>query len=278
MTQNNMVLEQITNLEAQICQLNQEKTELKALLEKATARAAKGNFLNLISHELRTPLTSVNGALELLKETEIGPLNNFQVEFLRVAVKNTTRTINLIETLFDIARFETGLLNLEKIPVNLKSTLENILAAGLKKTFEGKQIGLTLELTSDPFVEADPRRLYQILENLLSNACKFTPCGGEVAVQSIPQPDGKTLISVRDSGVGLSKQTQAYHFARDFQVEDFLSRELNHGGLGLTITNCLLALHQTNLRVESTPGQGSTFSFALPAPRATTSFPSILTL
>lgn len=278
MTQNNMVLEQITNLEAQICQLNQEKSELKALLVKATARDAKGNFFNLISHELRTPLTSVNGALELLKETEIGPLNNYQVEFLRVAVKNTNRMINLVETLFDIARFETGLLNLEKMPVNLKSILENILAAGLKKTFDGKQIGLTLELTSDPLVEADPRRLYQILENLLSNACKFTPCGGEVAVRAMPQPDGKMLISVRDSGVGLSKQSQAYLFARDFQLEEFLSRELNHGGLGLTITNCLLALHQTNLRVESTPGQGSTFSFALPAPHGAASFPSTLTL
>src|SRR4051794_9283756 len=135
MTQNNMALEQITNLEAQICQLEQEKAELKTLLEKATDRDAKGNFLNLISHELRTPLTSVNGALELLRESEVGPLNSYQVEFLRVAVKNTRRMINLIETLFDIARFETGLLNLEKMPVNLKSLLENILAAGLRKSF-----------------------------------------------------------------------------------------------------------------------------------------------
>src|SRR4051812_23080573 len=119
MTQHNMGLEQITNLEAQICQLEQEKIELRAALEKATGRDAKGNFLNLISHELRTPLTSVNGALELLKEGEVGPLNNSQVEFLRVAVKNTHRMINLIEILFDIARFETGLLNLEKRPVNL---------------------------------------------------------------------------------------------------------------------------------------------------------------
>lgn len=269
MTKNNIVMQQITNLEAQICQLEQEKTELKTLLEKASARDAKGNFLNLISHELRTPLTSVNGALELLRESDVGPLNNCQIEFLRVAVKNTNRMINLIENLFDIARFETGMLHLEKIPVNLKSILENILAAGLKKTFDCKQIDLIFELTSATLVEADPRRLYQILENILSNACKFTPRGGVVTVRAISQPDGTILISVRDSGAGLSEQSQVYLFAKVFQVEQFLSRELSCGGLGLTITNCLLALHQTTLQVESSPGRGATFSFTLSTPSAT---------
>lgn len=266
MTQNNMVMEQITNLEAQICQLEQEKAELKTLLEHATSRDSKGNFLNLISHELRTPLTSVNSALELLKESEIGPLNDYQVEFLRVAVKNTRRMISLIETLFDIARFETGLLNLEKTPVNLKSLLETILASGLRSNFDCKGIDLAFELTAAPLVEADPRRLYQILENLLSNACKFTPCGGVVTVRTIPQPDGKVLISVLDTGVGFNEKSQAYLFSKNFRVGEYLTRELHSGGLGLTITNCLLALHQTSLQVESTPGGGSTFSFALPAP------------
>jgi signal transduction histidine kinase len=266
MTENNITLQQITSLEAQINQLKQEKSELKALLEMATARDAAGNFLNLISHELRTPLTSVNSALELLKEGEVGSLNNYQVEFLGVAVQNTRRMIKLIETLFDIARFETGLLNLEKMPVNLKSVLDNILTAGFKKTFERKEIDLTLELTSAPLVEADPQRLYQILENLLSNACKFTPCGGQVAVRAVPHTGNKILISVRDSGVGLSEQSQAYLFTKVFRLEQFLTRELSSSGLGLTITNCLLALHQSSLQIESQPGQGSTFSFALAVP------------
>jgi signal transduction histidine kinase len=265
MTQNIIPAEQITRLEAQVNRLEQEKAELKSLLEQAsTHNATKGNFLNLISHELRTPLTSVCGALELLEESDVGPLNNYQVEFLRVAANNTHRMINLIETLFDIARFETGLLELDPMPVNLKSILETILAAGLRQRFAQKQIDLSLDLRPALLVEADPRRLYQILEHLLSNACKFTPCGGEVVVRAIPQPEGKTLILVRDSGIGVSQQAQAYLFSRVFRVEHFLTRELNSSGLGLTITNCLLALHQSRLQVESTVGRGSTFSFVLP--------------
>jgi signal transduction histidine kinase len=266
MTQKIIPAEQINKLEAQVNRLEQEKAELKSLLEQAsTHQAPKGNFLNLISHELRTPLTSVCGALELLEESEVGPLNNYQAEFLRVAANNAHRMISLIETLFDIARFETGLLALDLMPVNLKSIMETILAAGLRQRFAQKQIDLSLDLTPGLLVEADSRRLYQILENLLSNACKFTPCGGVVVVRAFPQSEGKTLISIRDSGIGVSKQTQAYLFSRVFQVEHFLTRELNSSGLGLTVTNCLLALHQSCLQVESTPGRGSTFSFTLPA-------------
>ncbi len=265
MTQNSVPAEQITSLEAQIMRLEQEKAELKGLLEQTSTRnAVKGNFLNLISHELRTPLTSVYGALELLKESEVGPLNPYQVEFLRVAANNTQRMIKLIETLFDIAWFETGMLKLELTPINLKSIIETMLAAGLSQRFAQKQIDLSLDLSPALLVEADPQRLYQILENLLSNACKFTPCGGEVGVRAIAQSDGRTLISVRDSGIGVNRQTQPYLFARVFQVEQFLTRELNSSGLGLTITNCLLALHQSSLQIESTAGRGSIFSFSLP--------------
>ncbi|MDB5078381.1 MAG: hybrid sensor histidine kinase/response regulator [Chloroflexi bacterium] len=266
MTQNIILAEKILDLEDQVQRLEQENTGLKTLLEKALAGTARGNFLDLISHELRTPLTSVNGALELLNEGEVGPLNNCQVEFLRVAVKNTHRMIHLIEILFDIARFETGLLKLEPVRVNLKSILENLLAAGLRQEFDRKQINLTLEIKPSQLVEADPQRLHQIFENLLSNALKFTPCDGAVAVTAVPQFDGRVLISVRDSGPGLSEQSQAYLLGKSFQLEHFLVRDINNSGLGLTITNCLLTLHQSSLQVESLPGRGATFSFALRTP------------
>jgi signal transduction histidine kinase len=254
-------------LHARINQLEQEKIELQVLLERNRARDAKGNFLHLLSHELRSPLASVNSALELLKEDEVGPLNTNQVEFLEVAINNTRRMIKLIETLFDIARFENGQLRLEKQPVNLKSLLENILNAGLRADFEAKKIGLTLEVASDLVVEADSRRLYQVLDNLLSHACQYTPCQGQVAVRVAAQRN-KIEVSIQDSRPGLSEQTMAYLTARTFRLEEFMTRELNYSGLTLTITSCLLALHRSRLRAENRQGGGAVFSFELSTPNS----------
>jgi signal transduction histidine kinase len=264
MTQHNTSVPPVDSLQARICELEQEKNELQLLLERNKAREAKGNFLHLLSHELRTPLTSVNGALELLKEVEIGPLNDSQVEFLGVAINNTHRIINMVETLFEIARFENGLLKIEKQPVNLKSLLETVLYAGLRTAFEAKNIELSLEVPTGLLVEADARRLYQVFEHLLSNACKFTPCKGTVTVKAIPHAN-KIKISIQDSGPGLRQEILSYLSAKTFRVEEFLSRDLNCSGLGLTITTCLLTLHRTRLRVENLAEGGAAFSFELPA-------------
>lgn len=253
----------VDRLQARICQLEQEKNELLQLLERNKARDVKGNFLHLLSHELRTPLTSVNSALELLKEVDVGPLNDFQAEFLKVAINNTNRIINLVETLFDIARFENGLLKLEKQPVNLKSLLETVLNAGLRTSFEAKYIDLFLEIPSDLLVEADARRLYQVLENLLSNACKFTPTGGTVTVKAAIYQK-KVQLSIHDSGSGLSQQIITYLSTKTFRVEEFMSRVLKSSGLGLTITSCLLILHRSHLQAENLPDGGAAFSFELP--------------
>lgn len=253
----------VYRLQARIRQLEQEKNELQMLLERNKAGDANGNFLHLLSHELRTPLTSVNSALELLREDEVGPLNDFQVDFLRVAINNTHRMISLVETLFDIARFENGLLKLDKQAVNLKSLLENVLGAGLRTAFEAKKIELSLEISSGLLVEADAQRLYQVLENLLSNACKFTPNQGTVTVKAVTYRN-KIEVSIEDSGPGLNEQTRAYLSAKTFHVEEFMRRELNSSGLGLTITNCLLTLHRSRLRVENLAEGGASFSFELP--------------
>lgn len=254
-------------LQARINQLEQEKTELQTLLERNRARDAKGNFLHLLSHELRSPLASVNSALDLLKEEEVGPLNANQVEFLDVAINNTRRIIKLIETLFDIARFENGQLRLEKQPVNLKSLLENILNAGLREEIEAKKITFTLEVVPDLVVEADSRRLFQVLDNLLSNACQFTPNQGKIAVRAAVQ-NGKIEVSILDSRPCLSEQTRAYLTARTFRLEEFMTRELNYSGLTLTITSCLLSLHRSRLRAENLSGGGAVFSFELPVPNS----------
>ncbi|OJV91231.1 MAG: hypothetical protein BGO39_26630 [Chloroflexi bacterium 54-19] len=254
-------------LHARINQLEQEKNELQGLLERNKARDAKGNFLHLLSHELRSPLASVNSALELLKEDEVGPLNTNQGEFLEVAINNTRRMIKLIETLFDIARFENGQLRLEKQPVNLKSLLENVLNAGVRADFETKKIDLTLEVPSDLVVEADSRRLYQILDNLLSNACQHTPYQGQVTVKAAHQRN-KIEVSILDGRSALNEQTMAYLTARTFRLEEFMTRELNYSGLTLTITSCLLALHRSRLRAENRQDGGAVFSFELSTPNS----------
>lgn len=262
MTQPNIGVPPVGALQARIYELECEKSDLKNLLDQNKSKDAKGNFLHLLSHELRTPLTSVNGALELLNEVEVGPLNQSQVDFLKVAINNTHRMINLVETLFDIARYENGSLKLDKQAVNLKSLLENVLNAGLRPAFETKKIALSLNLPSGLLVEADGRRLYQVLENLLSNAARFTPPNGAVTVHAVAE-QGKVRVCIQDSGPGLNAQTLAYLSARVFRVEEFLRRELNCSGLGLTITSCLLTLHRSRLRAENRAGGGASFSFEL---------------
>lgn len=241
------------------------------VLNRATAAAqlaeiaqAKNTFINLISHELRTPLTSLSGALQLLNEPEVGPLNPVQEEFLQIALKNTCRLISLMEKMFEVAQLEMGQLQLQHEAVSLEVLLEQVLKPELRDRFAAKQISLKLNFEQAPLVRADAERLHQIFENLLSNACKFTLNQGEVVVRSLPDLEGRVRVYVSDDGIGISPADQEHISEKFFLSQYALNRAIGGVGLGLSITKALIELHGSRLEVKSWPGQGSCFSFVLP--------------
>ncbi|HEX2173900.1 MAG TPA: histidine kinase dimerization/phospho-acceptor domain-containing protein, partial [Dehalococcoidia bacterium] len=195
----------------------QEETRLEEIEREQQTRATgeadrlKSEFLSLASHELRTPLTAILGYVDLLIEGEAGEVTEEQQECLRVIKASARRQLALIDDLLDLARLESGRLELERVAVDLGSLIRGV-ADSLRPLAEGKGQRLALELPPDlPTVWADADRVSQILTNLISNASKYTPANGRITV-SARATEGRARIAVRDTGIGLSPEDQARVF------------------------------------------------------------------
>ena len=230
--------------------------------ERAVDRM-KSEFVSLVSHELRTPLTSIKGYIDLLLADDAGALNDEQRDFLDVVKSNSDRLVSLISDLLDISRMESGSVELQRSPVALGPLIEDV-AASFRPEIERTRQRLRLDTPPDlPSVLGDPDRLVQVLTNLISNAHKYTPAGGHIEVAA--RPEGHAIrVDVRDSGIGISPQDQAQLFTRFFRAKNRATQEVGGTGLGLMITRSLVLMHGGDIQVESTPGEGSTFSFTLP--------------
>jgi len=231
----------------------------------------KSDFLSVISHELKTPLTVINAAAGLLHEEEVCAHSPTASRLIDNIQRNTGRLLSLVSDLLDMASLEGGQVQLDRQPLELSEVIWEA-AAAIRPLAEGKQQQLTLPSWSDLLiVEADRRRLEQILVNLLTNAVKFTPAGGaiQVAVQRIGSQEGNILLSrtpyvlcsVSDTGPGIPLSEQPHIFDRFYKGSE---RRSGGTGLGLSITKSLVELHGGRIWVESEVGKGSTFYFTLP--------------
>jgi signal transduction histidine kinase/DNA-binding response OmpR family regulator len=230
--------------------------------ERAADRA-KSEFVSMVSHELRTPLTSIKGYVDLILDGDAGEVSEEQQDYLVIVKNNTDRLVALINDLLDVSRIEQGRIELNREPVDLGGSIQ-IVATSMKPLLEEKSQQLTLDVPADlPRVFADSARVTQILANLLSNAYKYTPSGGHIAMAASPEP-GWVSVSVQDDGIGLTREDQEKLFTRFFRANNSTTREVGGTGLGLTITKSLIALHGGQITVASTPGAGSKFSFTLP--------------
>jgi signal transduction histidine kinase len=226
----------------------------------------KTEFVSLVSHELRTPLTSIAGYVELLSEERVGAVAAGQREYLAIVKHNVDRLIELIDDLLDISRIEAGKVTLRRTTLDLLPLIQGV-ASLLRPQLEakGQQLSLDLPPTLPP-IAGDAERLTQILTNLMSNAYKYTPAGGSIAITLRPE-DGRVRIDVRDTGIGLSPDDQAQVFIPFFRAQHRATQAVGGTGLGLAITRLLVELHGGEITVTSALGQGSTFSFTLPATR-----------
>jgi signal transduction histidine kinase len=226
------------------------------------ANRLKTEFVSMVSHELRTPLTSIQGYAELLLEDK--QISGEERESLTIVKKNTDRLLGLINDLLDLSRMEAGRLDLHRTSLDLARLIPEV-ACSLRPLIEAKRQRLQLDLGEAlPPVWADQDRVTQILTNLISNAHKYTLEEGNIMVAA-RQDDGFVRVDVSDTGIGLSPEDQTRLFTKFFRAHERAPQAGGGTGLGLVICRLLVELHGGRITVSSAPGQGSTFSFTLPA-------------
>ncbi|HEY7543170.1 MAG TPA: ATP-binding protein [Methylomirabilota bacterium] len=226
-------------------------TELRRLEQVRT------EFVANVSHELRTPLTAIQGYLETLLSGALEEQENAQ-RFLEIVFRHTERLGRLLNDLTDLSNIELGRVSLKLAPTRLDEAVDAVLAIMSAKAKSGT-VDLRSELPRDlPLVLADRDRLVQILLNLVDNAIKYTPEGGQVTVR-VQEPDqGHIEIDVIDNGVGIPPADLPRITERFYRVDKARSRELGGTGLGLAIVKHLVFAHNGLLRIESEPGRGTT--------------------
>ena len=223
-------------------------------------------FISHISHELRSPLTVIHQFVSILLDGLAGEVNDEQRDYLGITQKNVTQLQGMISDLLDVTRSKTGKLNITLLPVSPADIIwESVVA--LQKVAAEKGIRLDADAAQDlDPVLADAGRLRQVLVNLIDNALKFTPQGGNITVQAraYDQDPGFLCISVTDTGCGISDKDQARIFEHLYQVENASEASRKGLGMGLCLSQELIIHHGGRIWVDSKPGKGSTFMFTLP--------------
>jgi PAS domain S-box-containing protein len=222
----------------------------------------KDEFIALVSHELRTPLTSIRGYTELLLDETAGELSDDQRQFLEVVERNSHRLLHLVGDLLFLAQIEAGKLVLEIGALDMGSIASESVEAA-RPAAEEKRITLTLATGPVPLLAADRARMGQLLDNLVSNAVKFTPEGGRVDVR-LRTLKGCAVVEVRDSGIGIPQAEKRFLFQRFFRTSTATEHAIQGTGLGLAISKAIVEAHGGEIAVESVEGEGTTFRVTFP--------------
>jgi signal transduction histidine kinase len=227
------------------------------------ANKHKSEFLANMSHELRTPLNAIIGFSEVLMDRMFGAVNEKQADYLKDIHESGRHLLSLINDILDLSKIEAGRMELELSSFDLPSALSNAMTLVRERAQRhGIRLGLEVDARLGEF-QGDERKVKQILLNLLSNAVKFTPDGGRIEV-SAKLDTTQVEVAVRDTGIGIAPEDQQAVFEEFKQVGRDYTRKAEGTGLGLALTKRFVELHGGAIRLESSPGKGSTFTFTLP--------------
>ena len=232
--------------------------------EVELANRHKSEFLANMSHELRTPLNAIIGFSEVLSQRMFGEVNQKQAEYLEDIQASGQHLLSLINDILDLSKIEAGKMELQPSRFSLGAALQSVVMM-VRERAAARGIELTSSVDPDTgVVDADERKIKQVVLNLLTNAVKFTPAGGRVELRAERNADG-VVVRVADIGIGIAPADQARVFEEFTQARAGESREQEGTGLGLTLSRAFVELHGGRLWVESELGKGSTFTFTLPS-------------
>ena len=219
-------------------------------------------FIDTLSHELKTPLTTIIAAAGLLAEELEATGDESYQKLIQTIIHNANTLETRLAELMDIVKTGSGKLQLQLEPVDIKSLLQGI-GWQTSPLLQGKGQNLNMDLPASlPIIHGDGPRLEQVVLNLMTNAAKFTPKGGNITLRARKR-DAELVIEVQDTGIGISKEAQAGLFKPYSRLS--ADRQRHPGlGLGLALAKQVVELHGGKIWVESSPGKGSTFSFSLP--------------
>jgi signal transduction histidine kinase len=224
----------------------------------------KDEFVSLVSHELRTPLTSIRGYIELLLE-DLEPSETGRRRYLEVVDRNSQRLLELVSDLLFLAQVEAGKLAIEREPVELGQVVEECVEAAAPIA-ESRGIALAADIDRVASLDGDRAKLAQMLDNLVSNALKFTPKDGRVDVRL--RADGETaVLEVDDTGLGIPQAEQGRLFERFFRSSTATENAIPGTGLGLTITKAIVERHGGRIEIESGERAGTVVRVSLPLAR-----------
>jgi signal transduction histidine kinase len=250
-----------------------ETRRRSALLQLQTAQLEKQNeqlleldrmkdeFIAVISHELRTPLTSISGYLDMaLDETE-SPIPTTQRSHLLIVQRNVTRLVSLVNQLLYLARAQAHGVTVNRRPIDLQHLMRDCVETA-RPASEANSIDLRMEAGPLPPVLADPDELLRLLDNLVSNAIKFTPTGGQVLLRARKRRD-RILLEVTDTGPGIPPDEQRDLFKPFARTKSATANAVPGTGLGLAISQAIAEAHETTIEVESGPADRTTFRLSL---------------
>lgn len=237
--------------------------------ERREIERVKDQFTSVVSHELRTPLTSIRGSLGLLESGVLGPLPERGQRMVQIAVQNTDRLVRLINDILDLERIDSGTIHLRRESCDAGELIARAVEA-LQPVADAAGVELVIDAAPTRFT-ADPDYLIQTLTNLISNAVKFSPAGTTVKISGRLR-EQEILFAVSDHGRGIPLERLETIFERFQQVDASDSRQHGGTGLGLAICRSIVEHHDGKIWARSTPGQGSTLTFTVPALEHTDSY------
>ncbi len=269
-----------------------QKSEIKEVLKKNDTREiykflanaikepsrAKDYFLANMSHEIRTPLNGIIGFTNILKETE---LNEEQREFINIIEDSSNNLLTIVNDILDFSKVSAGKVELENISFNVMEKFESSIDSYVAKADEKDiELGLYIDPRLPVELVGDSNKISQVMVNLLSNAIKFTKAGGAIRVviekQMESEEEVSVYFSVKDTGIGISREQQSKIFDAFSQADVSTSRKFGGTGLGLTISSKLVKLMGGELTIDSKEGVGTTFSFVIPLKKSEKSIKRVI--
>ena len=253
-----------------ITQWKRTEDELKNAKRAAeTANAHKSDFLAKVSHEIRTPLNAIIGFSEMMSNERFGPIGNQRyIEYANDISRSGRHVLDIVNDLLDISKIEAGEMDLDFTAVRLNATVMEAISLLQPQANTQRVIVRTALSERVPDVVADTRSVKQILINIIANAIKFTPSGGQIVVSTSYEPNGCVVLRIRDTGIGMSREELVQAMKPFKQAPSGAARQRGEGtGLGLPLTKAMTEANRATFSVSSTPNEGTLVEISFPSQR-----------